>query len=264
MNTTPEKKSSSGGLTANDKNMIACFFITALVIGLYFIPNGWYVLYPFMLIYTFVHEMGHGIAALIVGGEFDKFVMWPDGSGTAFSRLIDPTRFSRAFVAFGGLIAPAIMAAICLILGRSGKSSRIGLYVFAALSALSLILVVRNLFGIFFVAACGLVSFALAKLPKSNIIPQYSMLILAITLLTSVFSRGDYLFTDTAQTATGPMPSDVGQIAENLFLPYWFWGALIAALSVLILFIGIRAFFHTSKPKSSDKHSKKQISEETI
>ena len=261
MNTIPEKKSSeaSSAVRSDDKRMIACFLITVAVIGMYFIPNGWYVLYPFMLVYTFVHEMGHGITGIMVGGTFDNFVMWPDGSGMAtYGLYTDATRLDKALVAFGGLIAPAIMASICLILGRSGKSSRIGLYVFAFLCALSLLLVVRNLFGIFFVVICGLVSFALAKFPKTDTIPQYSMLVLAITLLTAVFSRGDYLFTDTAQTATGPATSDVGQIAENLFLPYWFWGGLIAALSILILVLGIRAFFHKSKPKASQKQIAEQ------
>ena len=224
--------------------MIACFAISALVIGLYFIPYGMYVLYPFMLVYTFIHEMGHGIAAVLMGGVFDKFEMWLDGSGMATSMLPrDASHFAHAFVAFGGLIAPAIMAAISLMLGRSGKAARIGLYIFAGICALSLILVVRNLFGILFVAVCGLAAFGLAKLPRSDKIPQYSMLFLAITLLTAVFSRGDYLFTPSAQTAVGVAPSDVGQIAEHLFLPYWFWGGLIALLSVAILVIGVRGFF---------------------
>ena len=86
------------------------------------------------------------------------------------------------------------------------------------------------------------------------------MLVLAITLLTAVFSRGDYLFTDTAQTAQGAAPSDVGQIANNLFLPYWFWGGLIAALSVLILILGIKGFFYSRSVPSTA--SKKQIGEE--
>ena len=99
---------------------------------------------------------------------------------------------------------------------------------------------------------CGAVALLLAKVPKSNDVPQYSMLVLAITLLTAVFSRGDYLFTDVAQTSGGVMPSDVGQIANNLFLPYWFWGGLIALLSVVILFVGIRGFFY-SKPKAIEE-----------
>lgn len=255
MDTQPVKKNSTDSSipASRKKGMIACLLISVAVIGLYFVPYGMYVLYPFMLVYTFIHEMGHGIMAAILGGEFVKFEMWLDGSGVATSALpVGASRLSRALVAFGGLIAPAIMAAICLLLGRNGKASRIGLYCFMVICVASLALVVRNLFGIIFVIACGGTAFALAKFPKSNDVPQYSMLVLAITLLTAVFSRGDYLFTDVAQTSGGVMPSDVGQIANNLFLPYWFWGGLIAALSVIILLVGVRGFFY-SKPKAIEE-----------
>ena len=237
------KKSSVPAKNSN-KAIAVCFGISVMVIGLYFIPYGQYVLYPFMLIYTFIHEMGHGIMAELVGGDFVKFEMWVDGSGVASNATpVDMSRIKLALIAFGGLIAPAVIAAISLVLGRSGRASRIGMALFGLICVLSLIFVVRNLFGFFFVLGCGIVSFLLAFVPKSPRVPQYSMLVLAITLLTAVFSRGDYLFTDTAQTAAGVMPSDVGQIARNLFLPYWFWGGLIALISVLILILGIRGFF---------------------
>ena len=32
---------------------------------------------------TYAHEMGHGLTAVIVGGEFEYFKMWADGSGVA-------------------------------------------------------------------------------------------------------------------------------------------------------------------------------------
>ena len=258
-----DKTSNQENLPAkNPKSaMIACIVITILVIALYLVPYGWYVLYPFMLIYTFIHESGHGIAAEIVGSDFIKFEMWSDGSGMAtYSDTVG--HFARAFVAFGGLIAPAIMAAIFLIMGRSGRASRVGMVLFMLTCAAAIIFKVpfTNPFGIAFIGACGLVSGAIAFVPKSNKVPQYSMLVLAITLLTAVFSRGDYLFTPSAHTAQGVAPSDVEQIANNLFLPYWFWGGLIAALSVMILILGIKGFFYSKS--ISGEPAKKQIPEE--
>ena len=234
------------------KGMWACLLVSALVISLYYIPYGDYILYPMMLVYTFVHEMGHGIAAMLTGGDFIKFEMWLDGSGVATNALaVDAGRFARAFTAFGGLIAPAIMAAISLLWARSAKAAKIGLIAFGVICGLSLLLVVRNLFGFFFVLSCGLVSLALALIPKNANVARYSMLFIAITLLTAVFSRGDYLFVAEAQTAMGVMPSDTGQIAKQLFLPYWFWGGLIAVISIAILIFGVRGFFYSSKPNDA-------------
>jgi hypothetical protein len=225
----------------SDKKGIATVIaISLLVIGLNYMPYGPQILYPFSLIYTFVHEMGHGIAGMLVGARFDNFVMHLDGSGLATNMVpTDMSRFGLAFIAFGGLVAPAVMAAICFILGRSPKASRIGFYCFAGICVLALALVVRNLFGFIFVAFCGLASLAVAKLPKSGAVPRYVMLVLAITLLTFVFSRGDYLFVQEASSGL----SDVGQIQKYLFLPYWFWGGLIGLISVAILIFGVVAFF---------------------
>ena len=232
------------------KGMWACLLISALVISLYHIPFGDIILYPMMLVYTFVHEMGHGIAAMLTGGTFVKFQMWFDGSGVATYMLnADAGRFARAFTAFGGLVAPAVIAAVSLVMARSAKASKIGLVAFGVVCVISLVLVVRNLFGVFFVLGCGVVAFLLALVPKNMNVSRYSMLFIAITLLTAVFSRGDYLFVDTAQTAQGLMPSDTGQIAEQLFLPYWFWGALIGVISIAILVVGVRGFFYNSAPK---------------
>jgi hypothetical protein len=45
--------------------------------------NG--LLYPFRLLVTFVHESGHGIAAIITGGRFEDFRVFENGSGFAYT-----------------------------------------------------------------------------------------------------------------------------------------------------------------------------------
>ena len=95
-------------------------------------------------------------------------------------------------------------------------------------------MVVRNLFGFVFV----LLTVALAGLLAAKASPslaQLAMLFTGVQLALSVFSRADYLFTDTAQTGAGAMPSDVANMADALFLPYWFWGGLIALISLAIM-----------------------------
>ena len=69
-------------------------------------------------------------------------------------------------------------------------------------------------------------------------VAQAVLAFMAVQLSLSVFSRGDYLFTETAGTG----PSDVAQMAAALFLPYWFWGVVCGTISVLVLLSGIRTF----------------------
>lgn len=44
------------------------------------------VVYPLRLFVTFIHELGHGTAAILTGGEFLKFEVKSNGAGLAYSR----------------------------------------------------------------------------------------------------------------------------------------------------------------------------------
>src|SRR5512141_1767924 len=44
------------------------------------------VLYPLRLFVTFVHEAGHGLAAILTGGRFEGFQVFPNGAGLALTR----------------------------------------------------------------------------------------------------------------------------------------------------------------------------------
>jgi hypothetical protein len=76
---------------------------------------------------------------------------------------------------------------------------------------------------------------------------QLAIVFVAVQLALSVFSRGDYLFTATANTANGPMPSDVAQIAEALVGPYWLWGAVCGATSIGVLMGGLWLYLRDAK-----------------
>ena len=76
---------------------------------------------------------------------------------------------------------------------------------------------------------------------------QVLVLFVGVQLALSVFSRSDYLFTNTAQTAMGTQYSDVAQMADALFLPYWFWGIVCGAFSVLVLVWGVRGFLRATR-----------------
>ena len=213
--------------------------ILLTVLLFYVIPYGRTIGYPLILLSTLAHEMGHGLAAICVGGSFEKFVIYADGSGVAtWSGNVG--RIGQAIVSAGGLVGPAIVAAIGFVLGRSPRHASKALFGVGFLLFLSLVLVVRNIFGFFFVsltvAACF---FAASKMQPRFC--QFFLLFISSQLALSVFSRGDYLFTAEAQTAKGVMPSDVAQMADALFLPYWFWGGVCGLFSVLVLVWGLKA-----------------------
>jgi hypothetical protein len=217
-----------------DIALIGSVVVTAM---LYAIPQAHVIAYPFVMLSTLAHEMGHGLASLAVGGHFFSFEMFSDGSGVAVTGGSEG-RFARAAVVLGGLIGPAVFAAVLFRLGKSEVLSRLTLMLLGALLLVAEFLLVSNSFGWIFVGAVAAAFLFLAQQPKGWA-AQSSLIFIATQLALSVFSRSDYLFTNTAQTSKGLMPSDVAQIADLLFLPYWLWGFLIGLLSVAILVWGL-------------------------
>ena len=208
----------------------------AVTLALYVVPYGHYVAYPLVLLSTYAHEMGHGMTALLVGGDFESFVMAPDASGVAYLRIPE-SRLARAATSAGGLFGPALLAAAFFWLAKRSKTAHIGLLVFGATSLVAVALVVRSVFGWLFVGALGAICVTLA-IKSTARVAQTVLAFMAVQLSLSVFSRADYLFMETAGTG----PSDVAHMADALFLPYWFWGIVCAAVSVLVLLAGIRTF----------------------
>lgn len=204
-------------------------------------PYGFLVGLPLIWLSTLAHELGHGLTAAMLGGTFKQFVMWPDASGAAsYSGFLGPVRL--ALIAAGGLVGPAIVAAFGFMVARRANVAKIALLIGSVALVLLTIVVVRNGFGVGFVLSLAAL-LALLGTRKNPEIAQVAMVFFATQLAASVFSRGDYLFTEFAETAEGQMPSDVAQMAEALTGPYWLWGGVCGLFSVFVLAIGLWVFF---------------------
>ena len=224
---------------------VALVLSVAVTAILYYVPYGHYAAWPLLLFSTLAHELGHGLTALVLGGTFEAFFLWSDGSGMAqYSGAFG--RFARAAVSAGGLVGPAVLAALFFLAGRRANWSRWALVALGAGLMVAEVLLVRNMFGWLFVGAVAGALLGIG-LKASGAAAQIATVFLAIQLSLSVFSRADYLFTDTARTAGGTGPSDVARIAQELFAPYWFWGALIGALSAAILCFGLWSFLRAQR-----------------
>ena len=221
----------------------AKFLVSSVVLTilLYVVPFGGTIGYPLILLSTLAHEMGHGLAALLVGGEFHKFYLHSDASGVAYTSTQGD--LAGAFVSAGGLVGPAIVGALFFAMAHRAKAL---FFVLGTGLILAEVFVVRNLFGLTFVGAVAVLFLWLSSSAGKGL-QQIAAYFVGIQLALSVFSRGDYLFTPTAQTASGTMPSDVAHMAEALLLPYWVWGALCGAFSLLCLVIGVRTALNNLK-----------------
>jgi hypothetical protein len=219
---------------------VGSLFVTAV---LYAVPELRFVAYPLLMLSTLAHEMGHGIAALLTGGHFLSFELHSDASGVAHTAT--SSRLAAALTAAGGLVGPAMAAAISFLAGRRSGTACAFLALLCLGLVAALILVVRNVFGWIFIGGfAGLLALLLVKAsPRAS---QIVLVFLGTQLGLSVFSRVDYLFAASARTSDGAMPSDVAAMSDALLLPFWLWGLICGALSIVALVIGARSLWRSS------------------
>jgi hypothetical protein len=198
------------------------------------VPFGRQLLYPFTLLSTWVHEMGHGVTALLVGGDFKRLDIFADASGIALSAVVPGWR--QALVAAGGLLGPPLIGALCLLLAR--RASRLLLYVLAGAMLLSLPLWVRTPVGWLSVGGLGL-GIALLARTLSESGRLFFAQLLGLLLAFDTLARGDYLFMQAGRVGGVMHQSDVAGIANVLGGPVFFWGLVVAFLSAVLLGIGL-------------------------
>jgi hypothetical protein len=211
----------------------------AATLLLYVVPGGRTLARPLVLLSTYVHELGHGIVAMLVGGSFKRLAVHADASGlAAYEGRFSP--LARAAIAAGGPLAPPVLAAALFFASTRPLDAPLALGAFGGFLALAALIWVRNVFGWIFGLGLGAALGALA-FGAPDLAP-IACAFLGLELSLAAFARGDYLFKSQARTAQGTVPSDTAQIAAALWLPHWFWGALLAAISLGVLGAGLWAF----------------------
>ena len=78
-----------------------------IVFFLWNIPQLDFILYPFRLFVTYVHETGHGLAAIITGGRFHSFELYSNGGGQAIT-----SGGWRALILPAGYLGAALFGAV--------------------------------------------------------------------------------------------------------------------------------------------------------
>ena len=223
---------------ASQLNSRKALFIAAIAVAVIWqLPYGKQMLYPFSLVATYAHEMGHGLAALLAGARFNLFYLHADGSGLAIWQG-QPGRLGSALIAAGGLLGPSLLGAGLLMLSRSIRKPRALLYALSLAIVISVVLWTRNPFGIaFLLGFAALLALAAKYLSEAG--AAVTLNLVAVTLCLALFKDIDYMFTSSVVIDGSQHLSDTAQIAAALWLPYWLWGALIAALSLALLALGL-------------------------
>jgi hypothetical protein len=192
---------------------------------------GWFV-YPFQLFVTLVHELSHGLAALLTGGQFLRFTIGPDTSGVATT-----AGGWRWFILPAGYLGAALFGGLLLVLIHRSPGSRerrwlsIGLGLFFALMAL---LFARNLMALTVGAMTALALLVLGRY-GSQLWLTFGLNLLAIQCSLNALDS----LVGLLRLNAGPFrsPNDAQAMADLTHIPALVW-AILWSLSALTILIG--------------------------
>ena len=229
--TGPARVRASGG----DNHPYWLALAALLVIGLPYLPFGQYVLYPFFILTTWFHEMGHGLTAIAMGMRFDRLVIMPGGSGYALiASAPDSWNVTQAAVSAGGPLGPAIAGALMIMASAYAKWRRFALYALGGILLASTAVWVRSVVGWAVLIPTAAVIIAIAA-RASDEVARFALQFLGVHAAVSMFGQWGYLFSSGAVVDGAHQTSDTGAMARALLLPYWFWAGLLIAIGAFIL-----------------------------
>ena len=188
-----------------------------------------FVVFPFRLFVVFLHEISHGLAAVLTGGELVKIGLSFNEGGVAVTR-----GGSRFVILTAGYLGSLLFGALFLLLGarRRWAPGVIGL---VGLFTLVITLVyVRTWFGF----AYGLLAAAAFILVASKMKPDVSeVLLAAIGVMSCLYAVWDI----ASDVLLRSVPcSDASQLARLTHVPALVWGVLWIALSLWVIVAVLR------------------------
>ncbi|GAA4642719.1 M50 family metallopeptidase [Pontixanthobacter gangjinensis] len=218
----------------------------AAVVLLPNIPFGNYLIYPFTILSTWFHEMGHGLTAMLLGLDFQKLVLLENGSGYAMvSSPVSTSALAHALVSAGGPLGPALVGSAFILASQNAKARRIALVSLAAILILSTLIWVRSALGWMILPPIATAALLIAWQANEGA-SRFAVQFLGVHAAISMFAQWGYLFSSGAVIGGSHQTSDTGAIADRLLLPHWFWAAaiilagtgMIAASLIRVLRIG--------------------------
>ena len=194
-------------------------------------PWGPLLLYPFTLFTTWVHECGHAVVAVALGGSVKSITIEPDTSGLTQS-LIPTGRMVQGLVASAGYLGASVVGCLLMAATRKPKRARPILWSIGAFMLLTLVLWIRNLFGAVVVLAWGLALVTLGR-KGSGRAPRFVLSVLAIQVALNAVYGIRTLFLVRGH-------SDAETMARLFAAPAWVWASAWMAISVGMLVATIR------------------------
>ncbi len=228
----------------------------ALVVSLFLwnMPYGFYALYPFKLLATWVHETCHGIAMLVTGAGFSHMEIFPDTSGLAHaSRGVGLV--GQAIIAAAGYMGTPAVGGMLLVAGQSRQNAKRVLCGIGILLFLSSLLFVTNDFGRIAIVATAGVCLVLAIASPPVVSLFVVNLFAAQACINAILDIRVLFRANLIVNGKAMGNSDAHNMAGATFGSPFVWASVWLAWSITLLILTFRALKQsTATTPNNDNH----------
>ena len=220
-------------------------FASLLTLALWFIPFAGVITYPIRLFVTFIHEIGHALAALATLGGVNRVALDWNGSGVTFTQGGLGLLISSA-----GYLTTTLYGSGLLLFLRRERNARV-----AAIGTGALLLLMTALFGGNIVAwlaglvfGAGCLLLGLKGKPK---LVHFCMSFLAVQcLLNAFYDLRTVLYLSAFDPA---FPTDARNMSQATggFLPPVVWAAGWVLLSTVVVAGTLLVYYRSLRERAS-------------
>ncbi|HZM88319.1 MAG TPA: M50 family metallopeptidase [Blastocatellia bacterium] len=220
-------------------------FASLLTLALWFIPFAGVVTYPIRLFVTYLHEIGHALAALATFGGVNRVALDWSGSGVTFTQGGLGLLISSA-----GYLTTTVYGSALLLFLRRERNAKV-----AAIGTGALLLLITGLFGGNIVAwlaglvfGAGCLLLGMKGRPK---LVHFCMSFLAVQcLLNAFYDLRTVLYLSAFDPA---FPTDARNMSQATggFLPPVVWAAGWAVVSIGVVAGTLLIYYHSLRERAS-------------
>jgi hypothetical protein len=172
---------------------------------------------PARNVITIVHEAGHALVAVLVGRRLSGIRLHSDTSGLTLTKG-KPYGPGMVSTALAGYVAPSLLG--LAFSGLVGANQTAAVLVICAVLLLGVLVMVRNVYGVFSVLLTGAVLFVVAWWTNPVVHAAFAELITWFLLLGGVRPVGEL---QSKRRRGWARDSDADQLARLTGAPGWLW-----------------------------------------
>lgn len=203
------------------------------------------LLWPLKLLVVMIHETGHAVATLLVGGSVERVVVSTDESGHCLSR-IPRSIFGQIVVYSAGYVGSALAASVLLLATLRWNLRRpilVGLALWLLVMAL---LYAGTVFTFVFCVITALALAAAARWLPAEGVEALNLFLAGFCALYALFDLRSDLWHPEVRAR-----SDAAMLAEHTWVPAIVWAAIWTVMSLALVGAALRLSIVRKRPRTT-------------